>query len=302
MRCRPMVRGLACLWGCLIVIASSARAEEGHFDSGGVKLHYVVEGQGEPVLLIHGFAGNIFVQWRLPGILRSLADDYQVIAYDNRGHGRSDKPHDPEMYGMEMVEDAVRLLDHLQIERAHVVGYSMGAFIAAKLVTMYPDRVLSVTLGGAGWPKEDDPRVRLLDEVAESLDRGEGIAPLLEFLTPDGRSKPTQEQLSGLNQVLKLTNDAKALAAAIRSMKELAVEEEELRANPVPALAIVGEIDPLKATVDELARSMANLEVVVLPGADHISAYFRPEFAAKLKEFLARQSQSETVPAGEQAP
>src|SRR5438552_1973382 len=112
---------------------SGLHAEDRFFDSKGVRIHYVIEGQGEPVLLVHGFAANIQLQWGLPGVLKTLAKDYQVIAIDCRGHGGSGKPHDPAMYGIEVVEDLVRLLDHLDIRRAHVVGYSLGAFITLKL-------------------------------------------------------------------------------------------------------------------------------------------------------------------------
>ena len=90
-------------------------AVDSFFDSNGVKIHYTVQGKGEPVLLIHGFTASIPLQWGLPGITAALAKNYQVIAFDNRGHGRSGKPHDPKQYGKEMVEDAVRLLDHLHI-------------------------------------------------------------------------------------------------------------------------------------------------------------------------------------------
>ena len=104
--------GMACL---LLFLTGIARAEDGFFDSDGVKIHYTIQGKGEPVLLIHGYTANIQVQWELPGIIKALAPDYQVIAIDNRGHGRSEKPHDAKKYGKEMVEDAVRLLDHLVI-------------------------------------------------------------------------------------------------------------------------------------------------------------------------------------------
>src|SRR5258708_36291477 len=112
------------------------------FDSNGVKIHYNVFGKGEPVLLIHGFTVNIQKQWGAPGIIKELSKDYQVIALDNRGHGLSDKPHGPEKYGKEMAEDAIRLLDHLKIKKAHVVGYSMGAMITNYLVVSHPDRIL----------------------------------------------------------------------------------------------------------------------------------------------------------------
>src|SRR5262245_60178433 len=126
---RRSVWGIAC--ALVLAVAPGLRAGDKSFDSNGVKIRYTDQGKGEPVLLIHGFGANAEMQWALPGVVKDLAKDYRVIAYDNRGHGKSDKPHDPKKYGAEMVEDAVRLLDHLKIKKAHVVGYSMGAIITA---------------------------------------------------------------------------------------------------------------------------------------------------------------------------
>jgi pimeloyl-ACP methyl ester carboxylesterase len=284
---------------CLFVLPGLGRAEEGYFDSNGVKIHYVVEGQGEPVLLIHGFTSSIQGQWGTPGILKELAQDYRVIALDNRGHGKSDKPHDPKQYGVEMAEDAVRLLDHLKIDKAHVVGYSMGGTITAKLLVTHPDRLLSATLGGSGGIREAavPPRYEVL---AESLEQGKGFGPLIEYLTPAGKPKPTEEQIKLINERLEAANDTKALAAVIRGIKDLAVSDEKLKANQVPALALIGEIDPLKKGVDELDGRLANLHVVVIDGADHITAFMRPEFVKELKDFLGKHRQPEKGKKGAQ--
>jgi pimeloyl-ACP methyl ester carboxylesterase len=268
-----------------------ACSDEGFFDSQGVKIHYTVQGEGEPVLLIHGFTMNLQTQWA--PIIRALEGEYRVIAIDNRGHGRSDKPHDPQKYGAEMVEDQVRLLDHLDIDRAHVVGYSMGGFITNKLLVTHPDRVKTATLGGAGWSRENDARMKTMTDLAESLEAGRGITPLIERLTPAGRPKPTEEQLRTINEMVMFTNDPKALAAVIRGMQGLVVAEEQLRANQVPTLALIGEEDPLKEGVDALAGIMPNLEVVVIDDADHMDAPRRAEFIDQLKQFLAKHRDKE---------
>jgi pimeloyl-ACP methyl ester carboxylesterase len=274
---------LAC---CLLALPGVGRgAEEGFFDSNGVKIHYLVEGQGEPVLLIHGFTANIQGQWAAPGVIKALAADYRVIALDNRGHGQSGKPHDPKQYGTEMVEDAVRLLDHLKIDKAHVVGYSMGGTIACKLLVSHPDRLLSVTLGGSGGIREGAVP-RRYEALADSLEQGKGFGPLVEALTPAGRPRPTEEQLQQINRRLEASNDTKALAAVIRGLKELAVAEDKLKANRVPTLALIGEIDPLKKGVDDLEGRLANFRAVVIDGADHMTAFARPEFIKELKGFL----------------
>jgi pimeloyl-ACP methyl ester carboxylesterase len=265
------------------------RAEDRFFDSNGVKIHYVVEGHGEPVVLIHGFAANIQFQWVLPGILKTLAQDYQVVALDCRGHGQSGKPHDPNMYGMEVVEDVVRLLDHLKIPKAHVVGYSMGAYITLKLITTHPDRILSATLGGGGWAKTLETRFR--DALAESLEQGKGIGPLLVRLNPPGRPKPTEQQIQAVSKLVMAVNDVAALVAITRGVNSVfTISEEDLKRCKVPTLAIVGQIDPLKQSVDDLVGHLSDLKIIVLPGADHMNAFWRPGFIQNLKDFLAKQS------------
>ena len=115
-----------------------ARPEQPSFDSDGVPIHYLVTGraEGEPVVLIHGFAGNIETGGQVIAVLQK---DYKVIALDCRGHGGSGKPHDPAKYGVEMANDVARLLDHLKIDKAHVVGYSMGSGIALNFAVHHPE-------------------------------------------------------------------------------------------------------------------------------------------------------------------
>ena len=257
------------------------------FDSGGVKIHYVVQGKpdGEPVLLIHGFTADIPWQWT--PVIKGLEKDYKVIALDCRGHGGSEKPHDPRKYGPEMVQDAIRLLDHLKIDRAHVVGYSMGAGLTLQIAARYPGRVRTATLGGAGLPQPG--RERLLEALADSLEQGKGLRPLIVALTPKDRPGPTEEQIKAIDAVLLARNDAKALAAVIRGAindKDLVPSEEQVKGIKVPMLALIGEVDPLRPGVDELKKRLPGLKVVVIDKADHITAFIREEFVNGLKEFL----------------
>jgi pimeloyl-ACP methyl ester carboxylesterase len=285
---------------CMVVAAPSfIRAEDQFFDSNGVKIHYIVEGTGEPVVLIHGFTADIDKNWRTgfatgpasnpPRIFEKLAKKYQVIALDNRGHGKSDKPHDPKQYGIEMVEDVVRLLDHLKIRQAHVVGYSMGGIITAKLLATHPDRLLTATLGGHGGIHVGTP-TDFYEKLASSLEQGKGMGPLIERLTPPGRPKPTAEQMEMINRMLAKSNDEKALAAVVRAFGDLTIDPQKLEANQVPTLAIIGELDPLKSSVDALKERMGNLKVVVIDGADHMTAVANPKFFKSLSEYLEQNS------------
>ncbi|RPJ00766.1 MAG: alpha/beta hydrolase, partial [Candidatus Aminicenantes bacterium] len=127
-------------------------ADDGMFDSNGVKIRYVTAGTGVPVVLIHGWMADSSMWGRdrdgNTKLDTARAEGFQLIALDCRGHGQSDKPHDPKMYGPEMAADVVRLLDHLKIKKAHLVGYSSGAFIAGKVAATHPKRVLSVVYAG----------------------------------------------------------------------------------------------------------------------------------------------------------
>lgn len=224
------------------------------FDSNGVKIAYFVQGRGEPVVLIHGWLSSAGINWALPGTSDLLSKDYQVIALDVRGHGLSDKPMTEEAYGAELVEDIVRLLDHLKIKKAHIVGYSMGGIICAKFIAKHPDRVLTGTLGGMGWLKEG----------------GLGQA----FFAMIGK------------------NDRNAQAHAIcgRSLAKLALSEEEIKSIKVPVTVLVGSKDELikKLYVDPLQNVRKDWAVTQIKDADHISCaakkQFREEIAAWLKK------------------
>jgi pimeloyl-ACP methyl ester carboxylesterase len=273
----------------LIAVVPSAVAEEGHFDSAGVKIHYTVQGEGEPVVLIHGFSVSGAL-WAMSGMVGKLTADYRVITIDCRGHGKSGKPHDAGKYGMEMVEDVVRLLDHLKIKRSHVVGYSMGGMITLKLLSKYPDRVISAVPAGSGWAPRD-PTKEICDKMAATLESGKGVGSVLAEEAPEG-SSITPEQIAAMDQRMLAMNDAKALAAALRGFVRLCLTEGELRRNKVPTLSIIGEKDSVKADVDRMIGVMANHRVEVIKGADHMEAAMRPEFLQHIKAFLAEHSKA----------
>jgi pimeloyl-ACP methyl ester carboxylesterase len=281
---------------CVFVLAAGLRAQgavkKPSFDSGGVPIHYIVAGknQGEPVLLIHGFTANIELQWT--PVIKALTEDYKVIALDCRGHGGSGKPHDPKKYGLEMVKDAVRLLDHLKIDKAHVVGYSMGGHIALQVAVRYPERVKTLTVGGAGLAQPE--RAKMLKALAESLEEGKGLGPLLVALTPKNRPMLTADQIKLIDTMVLSQNDTKALAAVLRgiNVKDAALADKQIAALRVPVLALIGADDPLRTDVNALEKVLPALQVVVIDGADHITAFNRAEFVSALKGFLDRHRQA----------
>jgi len=278
----------------LVAAALPANAQQApadkFFDSQGVKIRYIEAGLGDPVVLIHGFSSSADASWRQTGVFDKLARDFRVIALDCRGHGQSDKPHDPASYGLAMVEDVARLLDHLQIRRAHIVGYSMGGAITGAFVVKHPDRVLTAVFGGStprmAWTVENE---RDTNELAESLEQGNGMRPLALRLWPVDEPKPSDEVLNQRARASLGRNDALALAAVQRGNKAQVVTPANVRALTIPMLAVIGGVDPIKEGVDAFSKLKPELKVVVIEGASHggaRAAPSRPEFAAAIRDFL----------------
>jgi len=274
-----------------LLLAGPARAQQAaqSFDSNGVQIQYLDKGRGAPVVLLHGFTGSSARHWEAPGVIGALESaGYRVIAMDCRGHGQSGKPHDASQYGLEMVQDVLRLLDHLHIDRAHIVGYSMGGGIAAQLLVRYPSRVKTVTLLGAGWEGDDTATFRsLMTELADGFAKRDASA-LVSRVASNGPNTPapTAADIAAMNEALFARNDALALSACARSMATLfEVPADRLRAVTVPVLAIVGELDtPNVASVARMKTVVRGLQVVELPGANHATSV-RPS-ATPLLAFL----------------
>jgi pimeloyl-ACP methyl ester carboxylesterase len=276
-----------------LALASHAIAQttDKSFNSNGVQIRYVEQGAGEPVLLIHGYTRSIETNWIETGVFQDLAKDHRVIAFDLRGHGKSGKPTDPAAYGSDMVQDAIRILDHLGIRRAHVVGYSLGATITAKLLTTNPDRFLTATLGGhAGyrnWKPEYD---RNVEARATELEQGEvPFRGLVVSMTPSDEPRRTEEQIRALSAALAAVNDVKALAAYQRAgTRALNSTDSEVVAIKVPVLGIIGSLDNVPS-MNQLKSILPSLKLVVIDGATHVGdrgAARRPEFVKAIRDFV----------------
>jgi len=261
------------------------RSEGKYFDANGLRIHYTDEGEGAPVILLHGLGVNSHVNWRSPGIVQRLAQNHRVVAMDHRGHGLSEKPHDPAKYGVEMVEDVVRLMDHLGIRRAHIVGYSMGGFIALKLLTTHPERFLTATIAGAGYEAPSEEDRAFFTRLAESIESGDDYSALFVRLQPIGRPVGSVG-IRVMSWLMSLLNDPQAIAAVARSFFQFAVDEEKLRHNSVPVLQICGTLDPLRAGVERLSGLLQDEDMVWIEGGDHISTIRRPELREAIVSFL----------------
>lgn len=243
------------------------------FDSDGVEIAYIDEEAGDPVLLIHGFASNITTNWIDPAWVKTLtAAGRRVIAYDNRGHGASAKLYDLEDYGAPiMAEDARRLLDHLGLERADVLGYSMGARIAAFLAIAHPQRVRSLIFGGLG--------INMVRGVA-----GTGpVARALEAGSIDEVTNPTARTFRAFAE--QTGSDLKALAACIRSSRA-PITAEALGGLTCPVLVVVGEKDVIGGSPSDLAALIPGGRAVEIADRDHMKAVGDKVFKQAVLDFL----------------
>jgi pimeloyl-ACP methyl ester carboxylesterase len=250
------------------------------FETAGIKLSYIDTGPREtsvsanlPVLLIHGFASNLMMNWVSTGWVQDLVNSgRRVIAFDNRGHGESEKLYELADYGAPiMAADAVGLLDHLGITRAHVVGYSMGARIAAFLALSRPDLTASVTFGGLG-----------LNMVRGMAGTGP-IAHALEAASIDDVTNPTARTFRAFAEQTK--SDLKALAACIRSARA-PITPVMIATISSSALVVVGENDVIGGSAEGLAKLIPNARAVTLPGREHMKAVGDRLFKAETIAFL----------------
>jgi len=248
------------------------------FRSGAVEIAYLDEGEGDAVVLIHGFASNKEVNWIDPGWVATLTrTGRRVIALDNRGHGASTKLYDPALYHTAlMAGDVGALLDHVGLGRADVMGYSMGARIAAFLALGHRERVRSAIIGGLG--------ISLVDGVGLAIGLTESIARALEAPSVDDVADPQQRMFRIFADQTR--SDRKALAACIRGTRQTLGREDVARIA-VPVLVAVGTKDKVAGSGHALAALIPGARAIDIPNRDHMLAVGDRVFKAAVLDFLA---------------
>jgi pimeloyl-ACP methyl ester carboxylesterase len=243
------------------------------FNSDGVEISFMDEGQGEPVLLIHGFASNIRVNWISTGWTKYLLEaGFRVIAFDHRGHGESEKLYDQAEYSAPlMAADAARLLQHLKVSKANVIGYSMGARVAAFLTILRPELVKRVVFAG------------LAERMISGVPGAEAIADALE--AENASAVADQGAKSFRVFADKTKSDRRALAACIRSSR-VKIKPEALAAVKVPVLVVAGELDDVSGRVDPLVAMIPGAKGLTLPGKNHMSAVGDRDFKRESVAFF----------------
>jgi pimeloyl-ACP methyl ester carboxylesterase len=227
--------------------------------NGDVRIHYQIEGSGQPLVLQHGFTDSL-TSWYDLGYVAPLKHDYMLILIDARGHGDSDKPHDIAAYAMEFrAVDIVSVMNELRINRAHYFGYSMGGWIGFGMARHAPDRLRSLIVGGANAA----PRSREPHPLLEPETMSKGAAAIPGYW--DAPLPPAlRERL--------LKNDMEALKA---SRVDDPGYENILPMIAVPCLMLAGDADPIYPTVKEHTAMIPNAKLVTIAGHNHAGTFFR---------------------------
>jgi pimeloyl-ACP methyl ester carboxylesterase len=246
------------------------------FHNGPVEIAYLDEGEGEPIVLVHGFASTKNVNWVYPTWVSELRKGgRRVIALDNRGHGESEKLYEIADYSIPiMAGDITALLDHLEIPRADIMGYSLGGRMAAWLALNRPERLRSAILAGIGMA------------MIEGGGPGENVARALEAPSLEDVTDPVGRTFRAFADQTR--SDRKALAACLRGSRDLMSEQDAARIA-VPVLIAVGTRDEVAGSAHALGDIIPRSDVLDIPDRDHMRAVGDKVYKAGVADFLARR-------------
>ena len=246
------------------------------FHHGAVEIAYLDEGEGDPILLVHGFASTKNVNWVYPTWVSELKKSgRRVVAFDNRGHGESAKLYDPAAYEIAiMASDITALMDHLNIERADVMGYSLGSRMTAVLARSKPERLRSAIFGGIGIG------------LIEGGGPGENVANALEAESLDEVTDPVGRTFRAFADQTR--SDRRALAACLRGSRRL-MRREEAAEIAVPVLIAVGTADEIAGSADALGTIIPGSRVLNIPTRDHMRAVGDKVYKSGVLDFLAKR-------------
>ncbi|MFX1558439.1 MAG: alpha/beta fold hydrolase [Promethearchaeota archaeon] len=261
------------------------------FDNEGVKIYYEIEGEGPPVIMIHGFAASIEANWKATNWVDVLKDDYKLILIDCRGHGKSDKPKDATQYGEKMNDDIVKLLDHLSIEKANFFGYSMGARITTDILLQKQNRFISAIIGG--FPLYyANKRTKFIARVMMK----KWIKGLKKANRDDIKNKAALRFRKVISEYADShLQDLEALVCVLEGdiqrpdgiLPTNPKRKEALKQVNVPVLTVFGADDTIvkrgKSTGAQLVPGSCHFQI---EGKDHITVVADPKFHMVVKAFL----------------
>lgn len=253
-------------------------------DSDGIKIYYEVEGSGPDLVMIHGFAADLHINWKLPGVADALKAENRLIMMDCRGHGKSDKPIAPAMYGAKMLGDITNLMDHLGVKVANFLGYSMGSRLSLNLLLTQPERFKSVVLGGF-----------VLPDRAPAHFGTEGRDAIIEALLEDSLEQVTDPVAREFRRFAESTGgDLKALAAVmtaavedeVAALSNMEAVVERVRSISIPLMTIVGNDDFLPGDKSRMAMLVPDGCHFLIQGKDHLTVVPDPKFSMAVRAFL----------------
>jgi pimeloyl-ACP methyl ester carboxylesterase len=246
------------------------------FHNGAVEIAYLDEGEGDPIVLVHGFASTKNVNWVYPTWVSELKKNgRRVIAFDNRGHGESGKLYDSGAYEIAtMASDIAALMDHLNVERADVMGYSLGSRMAAVLARSQPQRFRSAIFGGIGIG------------LIEGGGPGENVVKALEADSLDEVTDPVGRTFRAFADQTR--SDRMALAACLRGSRRL-MTREEAAGIAVPVLIAVGTRDEIAGSADALGKIIPGAKVLNIPDRDHMRAVGDKVYKTGVLDFLSQR-------------
>jgi len=258
-----------------------------YFDNESVKIYYEIEGEGPPVVMIHGFASNLESNWKQANWVKVLKDNYRLILMDCRGHGKSDKPHDESDYGQKMTDDVVKLMEHLSIEKANFLGYSMGAYITFRLLLSNPHLFISAILGGFV--------LTLMQDEKERSNYRESTMRRVEAFRADSIDDVKDPMARAFRQFAELGgNDLKALAAVTAGLLQERSEVDEsptqikeaLKKIKTPVMTVVASNELIQGDKTLIAQIVPNACHFQIQGKDHLTVVPDPKFHMVAKAFL----------------
>jgi len=251
--------------------------------SDDVRLRYLDGGAGDAIVLLHGFAHDAD-RWVKSGAFERIAARRRVLALDCRGHGRSDKPHDPATYG-DMDADVIRMMDDADVSCAHCVGYSMGGALVGRLLIRHPDRVLTATFVGATG-LASTARSAERAQLADAIERGD--ARSLVLAVRSASDPPLDDiQLQAASMRLLDGNDPLALAALLRA-PIVSISAQDFASAPgmTPMLGVAGTADPALNALISLQKAVPRLKIVAVEGAGHAATINRSEVIDAVEQFV----------------
>jgi pimeloyl-ACP methyl ester carboxylesterase len=260
--------------------APLAQAADQYLTVSGMRLRYRETGSGEPVVLLHGFASDID-SWS--GLGDSIATGYRVIALDQRGHGRSGKPAGEGGYGRELGADVLRLLDHLGLQRAHLVGHSMGAVVASYAAVRHPQRFATASLLAPPFYPDSAAAASVLSPVADDLERGDGLRGFLRRFAPELPDSVAETY----NAEMMKAGDRDMMIGVMRSFGGFTVGQAGAATASVPALVAVGGRDVLATNARALAGWWPHARLLEIAEADHVNILWHPETLTAIRAQLA---------------